>query len=217
MGTKSGQVQETPAQRALAEHAVAQLQDYKQRWLPVQQKLARQIEEQGAPDSAARRLAAGKSSTDTAIAFEKAGKGLEASLSNAGVGPGSSRANLALTGLDTDTAASKAAGGLMSDQMLDDAYIQGLGSLAAIGRGERASVGQSLSAQAQQSGAQAQADASASLMEHQGNAALGAQLVGFGLQQGLSRLPSMTASSPSGLTTGDFARMDRGSGYGVGP
>lgn len=217
MGTKSGQVQETPAQRALAEHAVAQLQDYKQRWLPVQQKLARQIEEQGAPDSAARRLAAGKSSTDTAIAFEKAGKGLEASLSNAGVGPGSSRANLALTGLDTDTAASKAAGGLMSDQMLDDAYIQGLDSLAAIGRGERASVGQSLSAQAQQSGAQAQADASASLMEHQGNAALGAQLVGFGLQQGLSRLPSMTASSPSGLTTGDFARMDRGSGYGVGP
>lgn len=217
MGTKSGQVQETPAQRALAEHAVAQLQDYKQRWLPVQQKLARQIEEQGAPDSAARRLATGKSSTDTAIAFEKAGKGLEASLSNAGVGPGSSRANLALTGLDTDTAASKAAGGLMSDQMLDDAYIQGLGSLAAIGRGERASVGQSLSAQAQQSGAQAQADASASLMEHQGNAALGAQLVGFGLQQGLSRLPSMTASSPSGLTTGDFARMDRGSGYGVGP
>ena len=217
MGTKSGQVQETPAQRALAEHAVNQLQDYKQRWLPVQQKLARQIEEQGAPDSAARRLAAGKSSTDTAIAFEKAGKGLEASLSNAGVGPGSSRANLALTGLDTDTAASKAAGGLMSDQMLDDAYIQGLGSLAAIGRGERASVGQSLSAQAQQSGAQAQADASASLMEQQGNAALGAQLAGFGLQQGLSRLPSMTASSPSGLTTGDFARMDRGSGYGVGP
>ena len=90
----------------------------------------------------------------------------------------------------------------MSDQMLDDAYIQGLGSLAAIGRGERASVGQSLSAQAQQSGAQAQADASASLMEQQGNAALGAQLAGFGLQQGLSRLPSMTASSPSGLTTG---------------
>ena len=186
MGTKSGQVQETPAQRALAEHAVNQLQDYKQRWSPVQQKLARQIIEQGVPDSAARRLAAGKSSTDTAIAFEKAGKGLEASLSNAGARPGSPRANLALTGLDTDTAASKAAGGLMSDQMLDDAYIQGLDSLAAIGRGERASVGQSLSAQAQQSGAQAQADASASLMEHQGNAALGAQLVGFGLQQGLT-------------------------------
>ena len=217
MGTKSGQVQETPAQRALAEHAVAQLQDYKQRWLPVQQKLARQIEEQGAPDSAARRLATGKSSTDTAIAFEKAGKGLEASLSNAGVGPGSSRANLALTGLDTSTAASKAAGELMSDQMLDDAYIQGLGSLAAIGRGERASVGQSLTAQAQQSSAQAQADASAALMERQGNAALAGQVAGFGLQQGLSRLPNMTASSPSGLTTGDFARMDRGSGYGVGP
>lgn len=217
MGTKAGQVQETPAQRALAEHAVNQLQDYKQRWLPVQQQFARQIAEQGAPDSAARRLAAGKSSTDTAIAFDKAGKGLEASLSNAGVGPGSSRANLALTGLDTSAAASKATGGMMSDQMLDDAYIQGLSALTALGRGERATVGSSLSAQAQQSNAQAQADASAALMAQQGNAALGAQVVGFGLQQGLSQLPSMTASSPSGLTTGDFARMDRGSGYGVGP
>jgi len=217
MGTKSGQVQETPAQRALAEHAVAQLQDYKQRWLPVQQKLARQIEEQGAPDSAARRLAAGKSSTDTAIAFDKAGKGLEASLSNAGVGPGSSRANLGVTGLGTDAAASTAAGHMISDQMIDDAYLQGLGALASVGRGERASVGQSLTAQAQQSSAQAQADASAALMERQGNAALAGQVAGFGLQQGLSRLPNMTASSPSGLTTGDFARMDRGSGYGVGP
>ena len=216
MGIKSGQVQETPAQRALAEHAVNQLQDYEQRWLPVQQQLARQIAEQGAPDSAARRLAEGKSSTDTAIAFEKAGKGLEASLSNAGVGPGSSRANLAYTGLDTDAAASKAAGGMMSDQMIDDAYVQGLNMLASVGRGERASVGSSLSAQAQQSGAQAQADAASSLMAKQGNAALGAQVVGFGLQQGLSQLPSMTASSPSGLTTGDFARMDRGPGYGVG-
>lgn len=217
MGTKAGQVQETPAQRALAEHAVNQLQDYKQRWLPVQKQFARQIAEQGAPDSAARRLAAGKASTDTAIAFEKAGKGLEASLSNAGAGPGSSRANLAYTGLDTDAAASTAAGGMMSDQMIDDAYIQGLGALTSIGRGERATVGSSLSAQAAQSGAQAQADASASLMEQQGNAALGAQVVGFGLQQGLSQLPSMTASSPSGLTTGDFTRMDRGAGYGVGP
>ncbi len=217
MGIKSGQVQETPAQRALAEHAVKQLQDYEQRWLPVQKQLASQIAEQGAPDSAARDLAKGKAATDTAIAFEKAGKGLEASLSNAGVGPGSSRANLAYTGLDTDTAASKAAGITLSDQMIDDAYIQGLGALTSIGRGERATVGSSLSAQAAQSGAQAQADASASLMEKQGNVGLGAQLVGFGLQQGLSKLPSTTTSSPSGLTTGDFARMDRGSGYGVGP
>jgi len=86
----------------------------------------------------------------------------------------------------------------MSDQMIDDAYTQGLGALTAIGRGERGLVGQGLTAQAQQSSAQAAADASASLMEHQGNAALGGQVVGFGLQQGLKGLPSMRPSGVSG-------------------
>jgi hypothetical protein len=195
MGTKAGQVQETAAQRALADHAVNLLQDYKQRWLPLQQQLGQQIEQEGAPNSAARRLAAGKTSTDTAIAFDKAGKGLEASLSNSGVGPGSSRANLAVTGMGTDQAASTGAGKMMSDQMVDDAYTQGLGALSSLGRGERGLVGQSMTAQAQQSGAQAAADAQASLTGRQGDAALAGQVAGFGLQQGLSQLPSMRGVS----------------------
>ncbi len=179
-------MQETGAQRAQADHAMQLLQDYKQRWLPVQQKLASTIQQEGKPDSAARRLAAGKSSTDVAMSFDKAGGALEKSLSNAGVSPGSSRANLAVTGLGTDAAGSTGIGHVMSDQAVDDAYTQGLGALTALGRGERAQVGQNMSTQAQASAQQASADAQAALMEREGNAAMIGQVAGFGLQRAMA-------------------------------
>ncbi len=194
MGSKSGQQSETPQERALAEHAQEQLDDYKKRWLPVQKRLAATIEQEGAPNSAARRLAAGKSSTDTAMSFDRAGGALEKGMSNAGVLPGSSRANLAITGLGTDAAASTGLGHMMSDQAIDDAYTQGLGALTALGRGEKATVGTNLTNMAQASARQSAADAQASLMNREGEYALGGQVVGFGLQQGMSKLGSSTGS-----------------------
>lgn len=190
MGSKSGQVSETPQERAQAQHALDLMQDYKKRWLPVQQRLASTIEQEGAPDSAARRLATGKASTDSAMAFEKSGEQLEKGLSNNGAGPGSSRANLAITGLGTDQAASTGLGHMMSEQQVDDAYTQGLGALTSLGRGERASVGSSLTQMAKQSAAQASADAQTSLMARQGDAAIGGQVLGFGLQQGMTHFGS---------------------------
>jgi len=183
MGPK--EQQETPAQKALADHAVNLLQDYKQRWLPVQQRLAQTIEQSGEKDSAARRLAAGKSSTDVATQFDKAEGGLEKSLSNSGVGPGSSRANLGVTGMGTDAAAATGMGHVMSDQAIDSAYTESLGALTMLGRGERAQVGQSMSAQAADSAAQSAADAQTSEMSREGNAGLIGQVGGFGLQQSL--------------------------------
>ena len=185
MGSKAGQVQETGAQKAQATHAAQLLQDYRQRWLPVQTALASQIEQEGKPGSSAQKLAEGKSSTDTAMAFDKANTGLDAALSNAGVGPGSSRANLAVTGMGNDAAASTGLGKEMSDQAITDAYTTGLGALTALGRGESASVGQSMSQEAANSSTQASADAQASLMNQEGAAAVGGQVAGFGIQQGL--------------------------------
>lgn len=206
--SKAKKQKETPAQRAQAEHAMALLQDYKQRWLPVQQRLAQTIEENAAPDSAARKLARGKASTDSEMAFAKAEQGLEKSLSNSGVGPGSSRANLAITGLGDDLSTSKGMGAVMTDQALDDAYTQGLGALAAIGRGERAQVSNSLSTQATNSAAQAQNDAEMAFAERQGNAQLFGQIGGLGLQQGLKSFGSSPA--PQGLTVDP-------NGYGMNP
>ncbi len=194
MGPK--EQQETPAQKALADHATNLLQDYRQRWLPVQQHLATTIEGEGKPNSAARRLAAGKSSTDTAMQFDKAEGGLEKNLSNAGVAPGSGRSNLAVTGMGTDAAGSTGIGHLMSDQSIDDAYTQGLGALTALGRGEKATVGQSMSTQAANSSVQAAADAQSSEMNREGNAGLAGQIGGFGLQQGLKSYGLGSGSTP---------------------
>lgn len=185
MGSKAGQQPETAAQKAATDHAVQQLQDYKARWLPVQERLASTIEAAGAKDSAARRLAAGKSSTDTAMQFGRAEGALEKALTNNGVAPGSPRADLGTVGIGTDAAGATGMGHMISDQAIDDAYTKGLGALTSIGRGQSAQVGNSLSTQAATSAATAAADARASLAEHVGYGQLVGQVGGFGLQQGL--------------------------------
>lgn len=215
MGSKAGQQQQTAQQVAQATHAMQQLQDYKQRWAPVQARLAQTIEAQGDKDSATRRIAEGKSSTDVAMSFDKANSALEKGLSNAGVAPGSSRANLATAGLGTDQATSGGLAHLMSDQQIDDAYTQGLGALMSIGRGERATVGTSLTNMARASAEQASADARASMINRAGEYQLAGQVVGFGVQQGASKLGSaafsgMTAD-PNGYGIGAF-RTDGGVG-----
>lgn len=179
---KAQKQKETPAQKALAEHAMLQLNDYKQRWLPVQQRLAQTIEAAGAEDSTERRMAQGRSSTDTAMAFDKVQGAVEKSLASGGA------TGLKVAGLGDDKAKSTGLGAVMSDQAIDDAYTQGLGALVQIGRGEAAQVGNSLSQQAQNSATQARADAEASAMEREGNAALIGQVAGFGLQQGFSAM-----------------------------
>lgn len=210
MGSKAGKTEETPQERAQADHAVAQMADYKKRWLPLQQKLASTIEQEGEAGSAARRMAAGKASTDTAMSFDKAETQLEKGLTNSGAAPGSSRANLAITGLGTDAAASTGLGHMMSEQAVDDAYTQGLGALTSLGRGERASVGNALTAQAKQSASQAAADAQVSLMNRAGDAQVGGQLVGFGIQQGATKFGSgvngFAAMDPYGMGTNNTGK-----------
>ena len=178
----SGEVKETGQQRAAAEHAANLFADYKKRWLPVQSALAQQTAEMGKPDSAARKMAAGRASTDTAIQFSKAQGGLEKGLANAGAAPGSGRFNLGVTGMGTDQAKATGLGAVAADQQIDDAYTQALASLAATGRGESAQVTDSLSRQATMSGRQAAADAEASLATRAAGMNLAGQFAGYGLQ-----------------------------------
>lgn len=165
MSKGATQVKETPAQVALAQHAQLVMQDYKQRWLPLQKNLASTIEQMGAPGSQQRNEAMGKATTDTAIQFDQARTALGKGLSNAGAAPGSGRADLATIGLGDDEAKSSGLGRMVADQRITDAYTQGLTALTQIGRGESAMVGQGMTAQAQQSGMQAEADARAALVD----------------------------------------------------
>lgn len=200
MGGKS-KVDETPQQRALAEFAMNQLQDYKQRWLPVQKQLAAQIQQQGADGSYAREAAAGKNATDVAMSFDRGVGVLSKTLSNNGVNLGSSRGKLALTGMGTDQAKTGGIGAMITEQQMDDAYLKGLQALTAIGRGERASVSEGLVDRARSSAKDAQMSAEASASER-ANAGMAGQAAGLGLYGALRKTSTTPASGGMGMPSG---------------
>src|SRR5882672_159894 len=200
MGKKQEQ-QETPQQRAMVEHAVNQFQDWKQRWLPVQKNLMGQIQAMGKPGSQAREAASGKATTDSAIQFNRAQGALQKTLTNTGAGAGSSKFNLGVAGAGEDQAKSSAFGKTIADQQISDAYTEGLSSIAATGRGERAQVSDSLGRMAESSSRQAAADAESSAIDRASTAGLASQIGGFGLQQSLG---SLGTTQPVGSVPGGY-------------
>jgi hypothetical protein len=183
MGKKSDTARESPQQRALAEMAQKQMADYQSRWLPVQRKLAEGIQRDGAVGSSARKQAAASSATESAVRFGQARGGLEAALSDSGAGPNSSKFKLGMAGLGNDEATSRGLGFVAADQAIDDAYMQGLGMLTALGRGERSGAMTGMSQVAAMSGQQAAADAAMSAQRRAGNAQALGQVAGYGLSQ----------------------------------
>jgi hypothetical protein len=205
-GKGSGQVQETSAQVALAQHAQLMMDDYKKRWLPVQQNLASQIEAEGAPNSWQRAEAKGKASTDSAIQFSQAEGGVEKALSNKGVLPGSGRFDTAVTGMGADQAKSSGLDQMVSDQRITQAYTEGLGALTAIGQGQSAQVSNGMQQQARDSAMQAEADARSSLMAEEGIGGAVGTALGYAGQQGLKAWnapPAPRAPLSAGVPVGN--------------
>lgn len=210
MGKKADQAKETPQQRAMAELAANQMVDYRKRWLPVQKKLAENIQRAGEADSFERDAAAGRASTETAVRFGEARGGIESALTDAGAGPNSSKFKLATMGLGDDEATSRGLGFVASDQAIDDAYLQGLGALTTIGRGERAGAINGMQQVADMSGRQAQADAQISAQHRMGNAQMAGQVIGFGLA-GAMQNPVAAPKAPDsgfGSVPGGFVAPD---------
>lgn len=208
MGSKAPEVQETPQQRVMVERAQEQMADYKRRWLPLQQNMAKQIEGLAAPNAPARLRAEGRAETETEAKFQQAQGAVEKSLSNSGAGPGSSRFNLGVSNMANDEATSKGMGMLASDNAINEAYTQGLGALTALGRGEKASALQGTANIAAMSGQQAAQDAMMSAQDAQGNAQLIGQVAGYGLRSSWSP-SSVGIGSPNTPSPGAL-------GYGVG-
>lgn len=202
MSKGGNQVNETPQQRALVDFALQQLQDYKQRWLPVQQSLGRQIQQMGEPGSAQQKSAEGRAATDSTMQFARAEGALQKTLANRGANVDSSRAKLALTGMGEDQAKTRGLGVTIADQQIEDAYTKGLGALTAIGRGDKAMVASGLADQAAQSARTAQTSAETSAMERAGNAQMLGQIGGFGLQRAMGpnvpQAQGLAANDPSG-------------------
>lgn len=181
MSGDKNETQETPQQAALVEKARAQLADYKARWLPLQKRMAQQIQDMGAEDSGARQRAKGRAAVESTVKFGQARANVEKTLTNQGRGPGSAAFGLGLGDLAANQAASKAGGMAMADQAIDNAYVQGLSALTAIGRGEKANAIQGETQLAAMSGRQAAADADEAAAAAAGNTKLIGTVAGMGL------------------------------------
>ena len=197
-----GSVKETPAQRALAEHANSLMADYRQRLLPVQQRMIEATKTMGLEGSSTREAATGRAAADVEGRFGQAEQKLQSGLASGGAGVGSSKGKLALGGLSLDKAAAKGQSVSISDQAVTNAYMQGLSNIAALGRGERAQVNTGLAAQADMSAQQAAQDASLSLSSRMGNAQLAGQAVGLGFSKAMT--PSGEAKPPAGINGGSY-------------
>jgi hypothetical protein len=178
-GKKQG-VQETERERAMAEVAMQRVQDYRQRWMPMQRNLARTVDAMGEGGSAARKQARGIASTETEGQFAGARDTMEKGLAGT-VGLGSSKAKLAITGMGDDQASSTGMGLTLAEQQIDDAYTAGLTSIMNLGLGQKATAVQGMSQSAAMSGQRAAFDADSALGRRMGNAQLAGQMVGVGL------------------------------------
>lgn len=180
MAGKQEGTKQTPAQRAQAEIAVQQLQDFRKRWVPVQQQLAESIIKAGGRGSFERGQARGMATTDTSAQFGDAQTKLREQSQAAGLG-GTAKQKLAVTGMADDAALSAGMGVAGADQRIDDAYLAGLGQVMALGRGEKGTAVQGIGQMARMSGQQASADASMALTRRAGEAQVAGQALGMGL------------------------------------
>lgn len=198
MAGKQAGVKQTPQQRAQAEVALQQLQDFRQRWQPVQRQMAESIVQAGQRGSVERQQARGMATTDSAAQFSDAQQQLQQQTEAAGLG-GSSKQKLAMAGLSDDAAMSSGMGIAGADQRIDDAYVQGLSQVMALGRGEKATAMQGMGDIARRSGQQAANDAALSLQRRAGNAQVAGQALGMGLSGALSPAPAnFTSPDASG-------------------
>lgn len=176
----SGEVEETSQQRALADIGKAQMDDFKQRWLPLQKGLARNIVKANEPGSFERRHATAMSALDNTVAYGQAQDKLTAA-SAIGGGLGGSAHKLGMAGMARDQATSTGLASVAADQAADSQYVAGLGAVTALGRGEKATAVGGMGRVAAMSGRQAQADAAQSLADRQGYIQLATTTAGAGL------------------------------------
>lgn len=192
-------MEETSAQRATADVAKQQMADWKQRWLPVQQRFAKNADAAMQSGSWEHKRLEGAATTDNAARFGLAQQQLTGAAADTGT-LGSSRQKLNTVGLGADQATSTGLAKVAADQAATDSGVAGLQTATALGRGEKAIATNGLARSAAISGQQAQADAQDALAGRIGNASLVGKAVGTagGLWLGGGNSSPMTVD-PNGL------------------
>lgn len=176
---KAQDQKESEAERALASVAMQEMDRFETVWRPQQQRVAQQVVADAAPGSFARRRAETMVRADTSAAFAGARENLGKTAAARGEF-GSSRHKLGLAGIGDDQAVSSGTGAVAADQAADTSMVAGLGTVTALGRGEKATAMAGMADAARIGAAQARSDAERSFQSRAGNARLAAQVGGIG-------------------------------------
>jgi hypothetical protein len=139
MGKKksdTGQLKETPQERQLAEIALQRYQHYKSTWQPLQQQAIALVNKMAEPTSADRGEARTNMTGGISVEADRASDTMRAMDSNRGVTGNSGNAKLRQEMLGTERAQAQGIAGAAADSVIDNAYVEGLSSLIAVGRNQ---------------------------------------------------------------------------------
>jgi hypothetical protein len=217
MNSGAGKTEETSQQRAQAQIAQQQVTDWKQRWQPVLTKFAADTTRDFQAGSDTRNRATTLAGTDNSVAYSDAADKSQLVTAATG-GLGSAKQKLGIVGMGNDQATSTGLGSVAADQGVDDSYVQKLGAVTSLAKGQKADAVNAIGRTAAISAAQAKSDAQASLEARMGDAGLASKIIGTGagLYSGAPKTPAGLAPSggSGGVDMDQFQRLDL---YGANP
>lgn len=177
MGKGSSDIKETPDQKAAADIALERLEYYESDWKPVEADFIREM--QSANDAEQYQQIAGDTNISVGQAYDDAAETLQSNMAAAGVRPGSGKHNQALKKLDNSRVVAGADTVNRAQSSQQDSYVEGLGSVVALGEGQAVEAQQGLSEIAARSGDEARSKAASDLRTSQDTMGLASAAAGM--------------------------------------
>jgi hypothetical protein len=186
MGSKSdkGQLSETPQEKALADIGLAEFQNYTQKWLPLQKRSISMLEGMKESDSFERERARGRAATGVGGQVDEAAEQIESVDRGRGVDAGSSNFVMRQGKVGMERAKAVGLNMASTEDMMDDAYVQGLAGLVQAGRQQGNIALEGMGRSARIASANEQAGAMEGAARRAGNAELAGTLISSGVQAG---------------------------------
>lgn len=145
MGKKDkGTIRESEAERQLMNISLDRYQQYKQKWQPIQQQAIRVVESMGRAGSMERERAVARSTGAAGAEYDDATAKVEGSLLDKEIGTGSSNFRVKQAAMGSERAKAQGIGGAAAEDTIDNAYVESLSGLMAIGRDQSGQAMQTL-------------------------------------------------------------------------
>lgn len=134
--SETGQLSETPQERALIDMTLQRYQQYKEKWEPVQQQAIAMVEKMGKAGSMERQRAVSREAGGVGLEFDEASRRMDDVYSNRGIRMDSGSAKIGTEKMQTARAGAQGIAAGESESEIDRAYVESLTSIMAAGRNQ---------------------------------------------------------------------------------